>query len=666
MAGSGARRLQLYAAALRAQLGHRRFHRSGRLAANCGGAQGADVVGAQSAARAVPAQPGARQPLQPVEPAQLNPLYLDVEAIADFRDCAAARGLVQRAPFQARLSRLRARRAGRLRTASPPPSTRCWSCSTRTSRAPPIWRGTRRRAQAFRAFCGARGESLQPACAVRGAAGALPRPRTRRSGAGRSGPRPIAIPDAPAVAALRRASTPSASATTPTCSGRPTVQLDAAAARSPALGMGVGLYHDLAVSVDRGGAETWAAHGPVRARRCASARRPTSSTSRARTGACRRCVPHRLREAGLRAVHRDPARQHAPRRRAAHRPRDGADAPVLDRRRRGCRATAPTCTTRSTTCWRSWRLESQRNRCMVIGEDLGTVPRRDARRHARRAACCRTACCSSSATADGDFQPPAHYPRAGAGGGQHARPADARAAGGRATTSRCARALGLFPDARGVAAAGGRARAATARACCSRWQREGCCRQRGGGRAPASLPTLTPRWRRGACLPGAHAVAADDGAARGRARRDRAGQPARHHRRSIPNWRRKLPLGLEAAGRRPALRRAGAALRRAWRAGAAARSGAARCRRTAIPRATYRLQLHSGFTLRRCHARIVPYLRAAGHQPRLLLAVSCARAPGSTHGYDIVDHDELNPEIGTRGRPRAPASTRCDATAWAS
>jgi (1->4)-alpha-D-glucan 1-alpha-D-glucosylmutase len=65
-----------------------------------------------------------------------------------------------------------------------------------------------------------------------------------------------------------------------------------------------------------------------------------------------------------------------------------------------------------------------------------------------------------------------------------------------------------------------------------------------------------------------------------------------------------------------------------------------------IPRATYRLQLHAGFRFRDATA-IVPYLAKLG-----LSHVYCSpylRArPGSQHGYDIVDHQSLNPEIGTR------------------
>ncbi len=64
-----------------------------------------------------------------------------------------------------------------------------------------------------------------------------------------------------------------------------------------------------------------------------------------------------------------------------------------------------------------------------------------------------------------------------------------------------------------------------------------------------------------------------------------------------------------------------------------------------IPLATYRLQFNGDFTFN--HAReIVPYLSALGVSH--LYASPCLKArPGSRHGYDIIDHNALNPEIGT-------------------
>ena len=62
-------------------------------------------------------------------------------------------------------------------------------------------------------------------------------------------------------------------------------------------------------------------------------------------------------------------------------------------------------------------------------------------------------------------------------------------------------------------------------------------------------------------------------------------------------------------------------------------------------RATYRLQFHQGFTFRDAEA-LVPYLARLGVSHVYASPLMAAR-PGSTHGYDIVNHDRLNPEIGT-------------------
>jgi (1->4)-alpha-D-glucan 1-alpha-D-glucosylmutase len=64
-----------------------------------------------------------------------------------------------------------------------------------------------------------------------------------------------------------------------------------------------------------------------------------------------------------------------------------------------------------------------------------------------------------------------------------------------------------------------------------------------------------------------------------------------------------------------------------------------------IPRATYRLQLNHDFTFTRATA-IIPYLAALGISHCYISPCLKAR-PGSMHGYDIVDHNSFNPEIGT-------------------
>ena len=65
-----------------------------------------------------------------------------------------------------------------------------------------------------------------------------------------------------------------------------------------------------------------------------------------------------------------------------------------------------------------------------------------------------------------------------------------------------------------------------------------------------------------------------------------------------------------------------------------------------IPRATYRVQLNAGFTFNDLTA-VVPYLAALGISHVYCSPYFRARA-GSAHGYDVVDHNSLNPEIGSR------------------
>ena len=62
------------------------------------------------------------------------------------------------------------------------------------------------------------------------------------------------------------------------------------------------------------------------------------------------------------------------------------------------------------------------------------------------------------------------------------------------------------------------------------------------------------------------------------------------------------------------------------------------------PRATYRLQLHAGFTFADARAA-VPYLAELGIS-HLYLSPVLQAAPGSTHGYDVVDPDRVSAELG--------------------
>src|SRR5262245_30855395 len=67
--------------------------------------------------------------------------------------------------------------------------------------------------------------------------------------------------------------------------------------------------------------------------------------------------------------------------------------------------------------------------------------------------------------------------------------------------------------------------------------------------------------------------------------------------------------------------------------------------RSRVPGATYRLQVHKDFNLRDL-ARVTPYLQSLGITHAYTSSLLAAK-PGSTHGYDVIDHGRLNPEIGT-------------------
>ena len=63
-----------------------------------------------------------------------------------------------------------------------------------------------------------------------------------------------------------------------------------------------------------------------------------------------------------------------------------------------------------------------------------------------------------------------------------------------------------------------------------------------------------------------------------------------------------------------------------------------------VPLATYRVQLTKDFGFEQA-ASLIPYLRELGIS-HLYASPFLKARPGSTHGYDIVDHDRLNPELG--------------------
>ena len=112
-----------------------------------------------------------------------------------------------------------------------------------------------------------------------------------------------------------------------------------------------------------------------------------------------------------------------------------------------------------------------------------------------------------------------------------------------------------------------------------------------------------------------------------------------------PNWRRKLPVPVEGWGRDERVRRLARLMSEARGGKRHRREVPAHIKEARVPRATYRLQLHGKFKFRDA-TKLLPYLAALGISHVYCSPYLRAR-PGSMHGYDIVDHDELNPEIGT-------------------
>ena len=104
------------------------------------------------------------------------------------------------------------------------------------------------------------------------------------------------------------------------------------------------------------------------------------------------------------------------------------------------------------------------------------------------------------------------------------------------------------------------------------------------------------------------------------------------------------------------------------------RAAARRARQAPPPRATYRLQFHKDFTFGDA-AAIVPYLARLGISHLYASPIQKAR-PGSTHGYDIVDHAGSTRSSAARtdfaasrdalGRTASGSSSTSCRTTWAS
>jgi (1->4)-alpha-D-glucan 1-alpha-D-glucosylmutase len=115
----------------------------------------------------------------------------------------------------------------------------------------------------------------------------------------------------------------------------------------------------------------------------------------------------------------------------------------------------------------------------------------------------------------------------------------------------------------------------------------------------------------------------------------------------FPNWRRKLSVTVEALGS-DARWASLAAVLRAERSGPKPLDTAPlelpALATANVPCGTYRVQFHEGCTFEHV-TQAIPYLKALGVS-HLYSSPYLRARPGSTHGYDIIDHGQLNPEVG--------------------
>ncbi|VTU23612.1 Maltooligosyl trehalose synthase [Variovorax sp. PBS-H4] len=417
-------------------------------------------------------------------------------------------------------------------------------------------------------------------------------------------------------------------------------QLARANAHCKALGLGIGLYLDLAVSSDRGGSDVWS-EGALFAAEASVGAPPDEFNPSGQGWGLPPLRPDRLRAEGyrffidtLRANMRDagalridhvmglmrlfwiPGGRTARDGGYVHYPLDEMLAIVA--------------------------LESQRHRCLVIGEDLGTVAP-EMREALARFDILSYRLLFFEREGDGAFKPAAAYPaQALAAVATH----DLHTLAGwwSGEDLRLRLQLGLIPDeAQLEQQLLDRAR--------QRVQLLLAVRHAGHLSAEEVAQASTESRLSPRMVEAVHAFLAEAPALLMMVQledvlgvAEQANMPGTTH--EQPNWQRKLPADLQAlasSGDMDSLARTLARLRPHARVADPAQRGSMQAR---IPRATYRLQFHKAFRFDDA-IRVLPYLARLGISHVYCSPIQRARA-GSMHGYDVVAHDQVNPELGGR------------------
>ncbi|MBU0750610.1 MAG: malto-oligosyltrehalose synthase [Gammaproteobacteria bacterium] len=598
---------------------------------------GGGMVGVSPLHALFPHDPGRASPYSPSSRDFVNVLYLDVEGVPEFAECEAARRLIGSDRFQARLRRLRAAE----QVAYPDVAAakrEVLALLHRHFRDNHIAHDSDR-ARAFRRFREEGGEALE-----RHARFEALQEQFHHADAGIWGwpawPEEYRHPESPAVAAFA-AEQPAAVEFFAWLQWLADEQLANLGLQSWRRGLGVGLYQDLALGVNPGGAEAWALQDTLAAGVYAGAP-PDEFNLLGQDWGLPPFVPHRLREA--------------------------AYAPFIDMLRanmRHCGALridhamaltrvfwVPAGQPATEGAYVSYpledllgivALESRRNHCMVIGEDLGTVPEGFSERLAEAGVLSYRPFLFER-TGDGGFKPPADYPhQALVAVSTHDLPTWRGFWKGSDLDLRAS--LQLFPtnEQRGrmvVERAQDRARILMALESAN-------LLPTGASVHPVAVADMTPPF-----IAAIHAYLARTPAQVLAVQPEdifglveQANLPGSRDEQH-PNWRRRLPVDLEDWAADSRFTAVAEVLRRERGTAVIPHAEEPVAPRLAvIPRATYRLQFNRDFTFAQATA-LASYLAELGVSHCYASPYLRAR-PGSGHGYDIVDHAALNPEIGS-------------------
>lgn len=364
---------------------------------------GAGIVGVNPLHALFPHNPLHASPYSPSSRRYLNVLYLDVETVADYAESDTARNRVLDPEFQARLRALRATELvdyGEVTAAKFEVLELLYLNFRKRHLAAEDQRG-----QAFRAFQKEGGAALRQQALFE----ALQQHFFRGDSSIWGWPAwPEAYRD-PAAAAVARFAVEQIEQVEffEYLQWQAELQLEAAGRSSWEHGLGVGLYHDLALGVDRGGGEAWSRQG-LYALGASIGAPPDDFNLNGQDWGLPPMIPERLADAAyapfiatLRANMR-----HCGALRVDH---------VMGLMRLfwipdgGTPATGAYVEYPLDDLMGIVALESQRNRCLVIGEDLGTVP--DAVREAMARYGVLSYCLLYfEKQQDGVFKPPAAYP----------------------------------------------------------------------------------------------------------------------------------------------------------------------------------------------------------------------------------------------------------------